>query len=186
MAVNIGGVQNVVDACRAAGVRRLVHTSSFHAHEQAPLDKPLDESRPLVSGRKHPPYNYSKAQGEGIVRNAMGKGLDAVIVNPGGMLGPYDFKPSHFGETILLMARGKLPALVDAGLCWVDIRDVAEGMITAAEAGERRKQVPSHRRWVTLKDIARQVGEATGINPPAIVLLFMDGESGCPGGGVYR
>jgi dihydroflavonol-4-reductase len=126
-AVNITGVKNVVEACKSTGVKRLIHTSSFHAHQQEPLDEPLDESRPLHNGN-YPPYDHSKAEGEKIVRAAIEQGLDA-----GGMLGPNDFKPSHFGSTLLSIARGKLPALVDAGLNWVDNRDVAKGMITAFE-----------------------------------------------------
>ena len=58
-AVNITGVQNVVDACIATGVKRLVHTSSFHAHKQEPLNQPMDESRPLLKEGKYPPYDHS-------------------------------------------------------------------------------------------------------------------------------
>ncbi len=86
------------------------------------------------------------------------------------MLGPYDFKPSHFGETILAIARGKLPALVDAGLCWVDIRDVAKGMITAAERANAGSKYLLTGPWVSLTDIARQVCQAAGARTPRLVL----------------
>lgn len=168
-AVNITGVQNVVDACKTAGVKRLVHTSSFHAHKQEPLYESLDELRPLHEG-KYPPYNYSKAEGERIVRSAIEKGLDAVIINPGGMLGPYDFKPSHFGTTILSIAMGKLPALVDAGLSWVDIRDVSRGMIDACEHAAPGAKYILSGHWVTLKYIAERVAYVTGVSPPRVVL----------------
>jgi dihydroflavonol-4-reductase len=168
-AVNITGVRNVVNACKEAGVKRLVHTSSFHAHQQEPLDEPLDESRPLHEGN-YPSYNHSKAEGERIVRAAIDQGMDAVIINPGGMLGPNDFKPSFFGTTLLSIARGKLPALVDAGLCWVDIRDVAGGMINACENAKPGSKYILSGRWVTLKYIAEQVARITGVNPPRTVL----------------
>ena len=168
-AVNITGVRHVVDACIASGVRRLVHTSSFHAHQQEPLDEPLDELRPLHEGN-YPPYDHSKAEGERIVRAAVDKGMDAVIINPGGMLGPNDFKPSYFGTTLLSIARGKLPALVDAGLCWVDIRDVAEGMINACENAKPGSKYILSGRWVTLKYVAAEVARITAVNPPRMVL----------------
>ena len=168
-ATNITGVRNVVNACKETGVKRLVHTSSFHAHQQEPLDEPLDESRPLHEGN-YPPYDHSKAEGERIVRAAIEQGMDAVIINPGGMLGPNDFKPSYFGTTLLSMARGKLPALVDAGLCWVDIRDVAEGMINACENAKPGSKYILSGHWVTLKYVAEQVARITGVNPPRIVL----------------
>jgi len=169
-AVNITGVQNVVSACIDTGVKRLVHTSSFHAHKQEPLNEPLDESRPLLSPGRYPPYNHSKAEGERIVRDTINKGVDAIIINPTGMLGPHDYKPSHFGATLLLMAQGRLPALIHAGLNWVDNRDVAEGMINACEHAEPGAKYILSGHWVTLESIARQVSSITGIKPPRIVL----------------
>jgi dihydroflavonol-4-reductase len=168
-AVNITGVKNVVEACKSTGVKRLIHTSSFHAHQQEPLDEPLDELRPLHNGN-YPPYDHSKAEGEKIVRAAIEQGLDAVIINPGGMLGPYDFKPSHFGSTLLSIAKGKFPALVDAGLSWVDNRDVAEGMITACERAKAGAKYILSGHWVTLKYVAEQVARINGVNPPRMVL----------------
>ena len=179
-AVNITGVQNVVDACIATGVKRLVHTSSFHAHKQEPLNQPMDESRPLLKEGKYPPYDHSKAKGEKIVRDAIEKGLDAIIINPSGMLGPNDFKPSHFGTTILSMAKGKTPALVDAGLSWVDIRDVADGMIKACEQANPGAKYFFSGNWITLQDIAQQVAAITGVKPPRIVLPMWLAKTSAP------
>ena len=179
-AVNITGVQNVVDACLATGVKRLIHTSSFHAHKQEPLDQPMDESRSLLDEGYYPPYDHSKAKGEKIVRAAIEKGLDAIIINPSGMLGPNDFKPSHFGTTILSMAKGKTPALVDAGLSWVDIRDVADGMIKACEQAKPGAKYFLSGNWITLKDIAQQVAAITGVKPPRIVLPMWLAKTSAP------
>lgn len=169
-AVNISGVKNVVNACKATGVKRLIHTSSFHAHKQEPLDEPLDESRALLDTGSYPPYDHSKAEGEKIVRAAIKDGLDAIIINPGGMLGPNDFKPSYFGNTLLSIAKGKSPAMVKAGLSWVDIRDVAEGMIRACEGAEPGSKYILSGHWVTLKWVAQQVASITGVHPPRITL----------------
>lgn len=179
-AVNITGVQNVVNACMSTGVKRLVHTSSFHAHKQEPLNLPLNESRPLLDAGSYPPYNHSKAEGERIVRTGIAKGLDAVVINPTGMLGPNDFKPSHFGTTILSMARGKLPALVHAGLNWVDIRDVADGMINACEHAEAGSKYILSGHWVTLNHIAQQVARITGARPPRLMLPMWIAKVGAP------
>ena len=167
---NIDGVRNVVDACMAAGVKRLVHTGSFHAHKQDPIDEPLEESRPLVDDCNCPPYNYSKAEGERIVCSAMERGLDAIIVNPTGIVGPNDYKPSHFGATLLLMATGRLPALVNAGLDWVDNRDVAGAMINASQKAKCGAKYFLSGHWVTIREIARQVADITGVKPARLVL----------------
>jgi dihydroflavonol-4-reductase len=177
--VNITGVRNVVEACKTAGVKRLIHTSSFHAHQQKPLDEPLDESRPLLDTR-YPPYDYSKAEGEKIVRAAIKNGLDAVIINPGGMLGPNDFKPSYFGSTLLSIARGKLPALVDAGLSWVDNRDVVNGMIQACEHAKPGSKYILSGHWVTLKYVAHYIAGITGVSPPRIAVPMWAAKASAP------
>ena len=179
-AVNITGVRNVVDACKVVGVKKLIHTSSFHAHQQAPLDKPLHESRPLHD-RKYPPYDNSKAEGEKIVKVAIEDGLNAIIINPGGMMGPNDFKPSYFGSTLLSIARGKLPALVNAGLSWVDIRDVVEGMIRACEKAESGSKYILSGHWVTLNWVGQQVAGIMGVRPPRIVLPMWVAKISAPG-----
>ena len=169
-AVNITGVTNVVNACISAGVKRLVHTSSFHAHIQEPIDKTLDESRPLINSYNSPPYNRSKAEGERIVKKAVLNGLDAIIITPAGMIGPYDYQPSHFGATLLAMAQGKLPVIIDAGLDWVDTRDVADAMIRACEHAKSGEKYILGGHWANLTDIARQVSRITRTSPPKIVL----------------
>lgn len=179
-AVNITGVQNVVNACRVTGVKRLVHVSSFHAHKQQPLDETLDETRPLLGVGNYPPYDHSKAEGERIVRAAVENSLDAIIINPAGMLGPNDFKPSYFGTTIISIAQGRLPALVDAGLNWVDIRDVADGMIRASEHAEAGAKYILSGHWVPLQDIAQQVAGITGVKTPRVVLPMWIAKSGAP------
>jgi dihydroflavonol-4-reductase len=179
-AVNITGVQNVVNACIATGVKRLIHTSSFHAHKQEPLYEPLDESRPLVDRGSYPPYNQSKAEGERMVRAAISEGLNAVIINPAGMLGPSDFKPSHFGKTMLDMARGELSALVNAGLNWVDTRDVADGMIIAAERAEAGAKYLLSGHWAKLEYIAQQVASLTGAKLSQVVLPMWVAKSSAP------
>lgn len=179
-AVNIAGVKNVVAACIATGVKRLIHTSSFHAIKQEPLDEPLDESRPLLDAGYFLPYNNSKAEGERIVRNAVAKGLNAVIITPTGMIGPYDFRPSHFGASLLAMAKAKLPALVDAGLNWVDTRDVAEGMIRACEHAKTGAKYILSGHWVTLSDIAQQVTDITGAKALQVMLPMWLARTGAP------
>ena len=168
--MNIIGVRNVIDSCLSVGVKRLVHTSSFHAHVQEPLDELLDETRPLVDSDEYPPYNRSKAEGQRMIQESISRGLDAIIITPTGIIGPYDFQPSHFGSTILAIARRKLRILVDAGLDWVDARDVSEGMINAAErAGPGEKFILSGHR-ATLDEIAGNIAKYMGQSPPGIIL----------------
>jgi dihydroflavonol-4-reductase len=170
--MNIGGVRNVIDSCLSTGVKRLVHVSSFHAHVQEPLDEVLDETRPLVNSKNYPPYNYSKAEGERLVREAFKKGLDTVIITPAGIIGPCDYQLSHFGSTILAIAHRKLRILVDAGLDWVDARDVSEGMISAAEKADPGDKFILSGNRATLRNIGDYITEHMGQSPVRIVLPF--------------
>ncbi len=178
--INIEGVRNIVTACLDTGVKRLVHTSTFHALNQQPLDKPLDESRSLFNSGHNLPYNYSKAEGERIVHRAIEQGLDAIIVNPTGIIGPYDFSPSHFGATLLMIASGKLPALIDAGLNWVDARDVASGMINACEKAKKGENYILGGHHISLTEISRQISEFTGEKPPGITLPLWLAKAAAP------
>src|SRR5205085_2170560 len=93
--VNVEGTRNVVNACLAAGVRRLVHFSSVHALSPHPREDIVDEDRPLYDEERAFPYERSKAMGEREVIEGVARGLDAVIINPTALLGPHDFGPSR-------------------------------------------------------------------------------------------
>ncbi len=168
-AINVLGVRNVVRACLERGVRRLVHFSSIHALRQEPLHVPLDESRPLVRSRRCPPYDRSKAAGEREVRRGIQWGLDAVILNPTGMIGPYDHRPSFFGRVLLAMGQGQMPALVASGFDWVDVRDVAGAAIRAAERAPAGSQYLLSGHWLSMRDLAALVEEITGVQAPRFI-----------------
>ncbi len=156
---NVTGTRNVVEACLRTGVRRLVHFSSIHALQHEPLDRPVDESNPLVDSPRHPPYDRSKAAGEREVRKGIEKGLDAVIVYPTAVVGPHDYQPSYLGEAILKMATGKLPALVKGGYDWVDARDVAAGAMAAAEKAPKGSGYLLGGHWIAMCDMAKTVAD---------------------------
>jgi len=132
-AVNVDGTRVVVDACLDRG-SSLVHTSSHHAVERRPLEQPLTEDRPLALTEKCA-YHRSKAMGETIVLDACKRGLNATIVNPGSMIGPHDYEPSMIGAALIDMYFGRMPVLLDLLSDYVDVRDVASGMIAAANKG---------------------------------------------------
>ena len=167
-AVNVVGTENVARACLRAGVGRLVHFSSIHALEHVPLDRPLDEARPLVDEARARPYEASKAAAEKVVAAAVRDGLDAVVVSPTAVLGPHDYAPSALGGVVLKIASLRLPALVDAGYDWVDVRDVVAGALAALARGRRGERYLLSGRWAPFRDLARAVAAAAGVRPPAL------------------
>jgi dihydroflavonol-4-reductase len=185
-AVNVIGTRNVVEACLRCGVKRLVYFSSIHAMVQEPLDTPVDESRPLVESQQAPPYDRSKAAGEIEVRKGIEKGLDAIIINPTGIIGPYDYQPSHFGAALLSIANGKMIALLDAGFDWVDARDVVQGAIQAEKKATNGSKYLLSGHWVSMTDMANMLKEIVGTPIPGFVCSMPLARIGAPFATAYN
>jgi dihydroflavonol-4-reductase len=169
--VNIEGTANVAVACRNAGVERMVHFSSIHALTYHPKDLPIDESRDLALGqREHLAYDLSKAEAERRVLIEIQFGLDAVILNPVGIIGPFDFEPSPAGEFLQQLIHRQLPGLVKAGYFWVDVRDVARAAVAAESNGRCGERYILYSQYATFKSIAGWVQEISGARPPRLVL----------------
>ena len=171
-ATNVAGARNVARAARAAGVERMVHVSSIHAFRQDPLHEPIDEGRARVEGPGHPAYDRSKAAGEAEVLAEVAAGLDAVIVNPTAIIGPHDYGPSRMGRFIQQVATRKLPALVPGGFDWVDVRDVCDGILAAAERGRTGENYLLSGQWRPVEQVARLVTELAGVPLPPTVPLW--------------
>jgi dihydroflavonol-4-reductase len=179
-AVNVQGVENVVESCLQRGVKRLVHFSSIHAFSPYPRQETVDESRSLVTEEQLMPYDWSKAEGERTVLRAVQRGLDAVVVNPTAIVGPFDFKLSEIGRFFLSLYHNRIPALVAGGFDWVDVRDVVDGAIAAQERGRTGERYVLSGEWVTVKELSRMVEECTGHRTPRFVAPMWLARLGVP------
>jgi dihydroflavonol-4-reductase len=136
--VNIEGTRNVIDAVLAAGVRRLVYTSSIHALQRPPQGVTIDETLHFDVSNPAGEYDRTKAEASlEVLKAAAERGLDAVILCPTGVIGPYDFRRSEMGEVIRDWMVRKVSILVEGFFNFVDVRDVASGHILAGEKGRR-------------------------------------------------
>jgi dihydroflavonol-4-reductase len=135
--VNVDGVRNVAIACRTCNVRRLVYTSSVHAIAEPPQGTAVDESQPFDPDRVLGDYARSKARAALLLLDEVRKGgLDAVICCPTGVIGPCDYGISNIGQLIIDFASGYLKSYVRGAYDFVDVRDVARGLILAGEKGQ--------------------------------------------------
>lgn len=158
--VNTRGPAVVAAAALDHGVTRVVHCSSVHAFDLSRARDRLHEGSPR-SGADRPVYDHSKATGEASVRRAVDEGLDAVMVNPTGIIGPVDLGPSRANRILRTAARGHLPVAVAGGFDWVDVRDVVEGLIEAADEGRRGESYLLSGHQATAVQIGRL---AAGLN----------------------
>jgi dihydroflavonol-4-reductase len=181
-AVNVGGTRNVVEACLACGVQRLVHFSSIHAFSPEPVDGVIDEARPLVANQPRVLiYDRTKAEAERQVVAAVARGLDAVIVNPSSVIGPNDYVPSAMGEALLDIFHGRFPALVGgAGFDWVDVRDVVASALVAEVSGRKGQHYLLTGQWLSLVDLAQLWGRVSGAKIPRLVAPMWLARVGAP------
>jgi len=173
--VNVGGIRNVIEACRACHVRRLVYTSSIHAVAEPPHGTVIDESQPFSPDHVLGDYARSKARATLLLLDEVKKGgLDAVICCPTGVIGPFDYGISNIGQLIIDFASGQLKSYVSGAYDFVDVRDVARGLILAAEKGQSGRhyilsgaqvQVPE-----LIKELERNIGyPAPTYKIPAVI-----------------
>jgi dihydroflavonol-4-reductase len=167
-AANVTGTAHVIDAAIAAGVGRLVHTSSVVAIGLSTDGKPCDETAPwnFDSEGLVDAYAITKHQAEEVVREA-GKRLDAVIVNPTYMFGPRDAKPSS-GRLIVDVVRGRVPGWTPGYNNFVDVRDVARGMIAAWQKGRRGERYILGGHDMTYREVMQRIAEVAGTRPPRL------------------
>jgi dihydroflavonol-4-reductase len=133
--VNVDGTRNVMAAAQKAHVKRLIYTSSIHALSRDWKGK-IDESVPFDPLNQAGEYDRTKAQASLAVLEAVRQGLDAVIVCPTGVVGPYDYRGSEMGDLLRSWLRIRPHFLIEGAYDFVDVRDVARGQILACQLGK--------------------------------------------------
>lgn len=170
--VNVDGTRNVLQVAREAGIRRLVYTSSIHALRRAPHGVVMDESLPFDPDNPYGVYDRSKAAASLEVQQAARQGLDAVIVCPTGVIGPYDFRGSEMGEVIRGAAEGRPTPYVDGAYDFVDVRDVADGLIRAFDGGRSGEAYILSGQRMSVRYLIETVREVTGRAITSIKIPF--------------
>lgn len=132
--VNVVGTRNVIRACIENNVERLVYTSSVHALMEPVKGIVIDEKAPLFPSYGN--YAKTKAIATREVLKATRSGLNAVIVCPTGVIGPYDFKMSEMGTLLRDFGKKKIVPYINGYYDFVDVRDVARGHVLAMEKGK--------------------------------------------------
>ncbi len=165
-ATNVTGTEHVIDACVAANVERLVHTSSVVGIGVSPDGTPSDETAEWNFDRVGlvDAYAITKHQAEQLV-NAARDRLDAVIVNPAYMFGPRDARPSS-GKMIVDVVRRRVPGWTPGYNNFADARDVARGMIAAWQRGKRGERYLLTGHELSYRELFDMVARVAGVKPP--------------------
>ena len=160
--VNVEGTRNVLDAARRDQVRRLIYTSSIHAIARAPHGVEMDESLGFDANNPYGEYDRSKATASLEVQKASAEGLNAVIVCPTGVIGTYDLRGSEMGEVIRGAAEARPMFYVEGAYDFVDVRDVADGLIAAEKHGRQGESYILSGQKLSVRYMLATVREVTG------------------------
>jgi dihydroflavonol-4-reductase len=158
--VNVEGTKNVIRAAMERG-SKMIYTSSIHAIQRVE-DGVIDENIPYDMNNPYGAYDCSKAEATLDVLNAARSGLEAVVTCPTGVIGPFDFRGSMMGAVIHDAATAKPSLYVDGAYDFVDVRDVADGLISAAENGKRGESYILSGQRISVRYMLETVREITG------------------------
>jgi dihydroflavonol-4-reductase len=99
-------------------------------------------------------------------------GLDVVVIRPSSVIGPNDYKPSEMGKALIDFYYQKIPVLPQGGYDFVDVRDVADSIISAIEHGKNGQVYLLSGKYYSLKELAKLVQKVTGKKVPQVVIPY--------------
>jgi dihydroflavonol-4-reductase len=168
---NVDGTRNMLSAAEAAGVERLVYTSTVGCIG-VPPGGIGDEDQPVSLAEMTGAYKRSKFLAEQVALEFAGRGFPVVIVNPTAPMGDHDFKPTPTGQIVLDFLSGAMPAYIDTGLNVVNVRDVALGHWLAGEKGKVGERYILGSANLTLGQILAELARLTGRKAPTVELPY--------------
>ena len=171
--VNVNGTKNIVDKVLEYNAK-LIYVSSVHAIPEKSDGNLISEVSIFNPDNVVGLYAKTKAEAARYVMDSVkDKGLNACIVHPSGILGPYDFSNSHLTALVREIVRGKLPMCVKGGYDFVDVRDVAKGIIMACDKGKKGECYIMSGEFVSIKKLADLVCDVVGKKRIKVVLPIM-------------
>lgn len=176
--VNVDGTLNVLAAAKKARVKRMVYTSSIHALSRDWKGK-IDEKVPFDPCNQAGEYDRTKAQASLAVLQAVKEGLDAVIVCPTGVIGPYDYRGSEMGSLLRTWLRKRPHLLIEGAYDFVDVRDVARGQILACRNGRKGEVYILSGRSIKIMQMKQMVQDVIGRHSLTIKVPTWLAKFGC-------
>ncbi len=150
--VNVNGTKNIIDKVLNINAK-LVYISSVHAIPEC--DGVITETVDFDPNRVEGLYAKTKAEAAKYVMDAVKtKNLNACIIHPSGIIGPNDYGNSHLTELVKEVASGKLFACVKGGYDFVDVRDVADGVINACNKNTKGECYILSNKYITIKELS--------------------------------
>lgn len=166
ISVNVDGTRNIIEVCRhAKNFHKLVYCGSTGSIPEQPkgvaISEVSDYNPALVRGC----YSQSKAMACQLVVDSARQGLNACIVHPSGIMGPEDFAISETTKTLIEIIEGRMPIGINGSFNLADVRDLADGVIAAAQRGRAGESYILANREVTFVEYSKIIHELSGCKP---------------------
>ena len=166
-AINVKGVQTVLDFCKKYEVPRYVHFSSIEALDVNPKSQPIDETNALVPNDFWLPYPRSKARGHRLVLKAIEEGLNGVIIYPTAIIGPNDYTMRAANQSLVPIAIGKSRLLPNLGYDFVDVRDIADGTLLAEQKAPKGAAYILGNQRFSMVELGTKICKIMGLPMPS-------------------
>ncbi|OQB24993.1 MAG: 3 beta-hydroxysteroid dehydrogenase/Delta 5--_4-isomerase [Firmicutes bacterium ADurb.Bin182] len=160
--VNVGGTKNIAELCERFKAKKLVYVSSVHAIPEKPKGETITEVTLFDPDKAVGQYAKTKSEATSIVLEAACKGLDASVVHPSGIIGPFETGRGHMTALIIDYCKRRLISAISGGYDFVDVRDVADGIISCCEKGRKGECYILSGRYATVKELLYMLHEITG------------------------
>ncbi len=169
--VNVTGTENVIEACRSTGVRKLVHLSSVVAVGAGfSPDQILNEDSTYNLSHLNLGYFETKRKAEILVQQACEKKrIDAVILNPSTIYGPGDAKKGS-RKTQVKVAQGKFKFYTSGGVNVVAVEDAVDGIVSAWKKGRTGERYILAGQNLSIKHLFEIIANEAGQKPPSMLL----------------
>lgn len=168
---NIYGVRNICEAALAAGVKRVIYTSSTAAVGKRADGRPADETEELNHLESRSFYELSKFEAEKVALSYHAKGLNIISLNPSFLFGVRDSRPTPTGEMVVKFLNRVYPCYFNAKLCVSDIDSTVNAHVAAMNRGESGKRyIVAHEQRYTLEELFRMLEEISGVSAPRLKL----------------
>ena len=178
--VNVEGTRNLLTQCKRKKVARLVYVSSVHAIPERPAGEIICETDRFDPALVEGGYAKTKAEATSVVLQAAQSGLNASVVHPSGIFGPFDWGHGHLTQLVLDYMRGRLTACVEGGYDFVDVRDVAAGTIACCDKGRPGECYILSGRYYAIADVLYMLHRITGRRKIRRVLPYWFVKSAAP------
>ncbi len=165
--VNVEGTRNVLEACRLAGVKRLVYLSSIEAFDLNAKRRPIREDFGFAQENSVMDYGNTKAEASRLVSAAgMSGELETILICPTTIIGPWDFRNGYFTTMINRFLHGRMPGAIHGGMDFVDVRDVAGAVLAATQKGRSGEAYLVSGEYLSISGLFEKLERISGVRAP--------------------